>query len=74
MDRVDRFLSRPHRRNVVVERYEPVAGRRAEPGERQQLVAMVALLVEALLQHGAEVVPEVGIFIGGLAGFFAELA
>ena len=45
VDRIDRVLSRPHRRDVFVERDEPVARRRAEPGERQQLIALFAVLV-----------------------------
>ena len=71
-DCVDRLLSRPHRGDVIVERDQPVARRRPEADKRQDRVALLAVLVEPFLQHGAEIVPELGIFLGRLAGLLGQ--
>ena len=69
-DRVDRLLALFHRRKVVVERKEAVARRGAKAREPQERVLLLSVLIQPLLQHGAEIVPKLGVF----AGRFARLA
>src|SRR5262249_463005 len=74
VNRVDRILFRFHLSDVIVERYEPVAGGGAKPGEPQQLVAMVTVLVKAFLEHGPEIIPKFGILVRRLAGLLRKFA
>ena len=57
-DREDRVLARLHALDVVGEPDPAVARGAAEAGELQQALALVVILVDALLQHRAELLPE----------------
>jgi hypothetical protein len=51
-----------------------VARRRAEADERQQRLALLVVLIEALLQHGAEIAPELRVVLGRVLGLLLQLA
>ena len=57
-DRVDRVLAGLHARDVVGEADPAVLGGAAEARELEQALALLVVLVEALLEHRAELVPE----------------
>ena len=61
--------------HVLLERAQAaLARRRGEARERQQLVAALVVLVEALLQHRAEGVPDLAIGLGVLVRRALQLA
>ena len=55
---VDRLLAFLHPRHVISERGQPVDAGRAEAQQRRDLAAAVVVLVDALLEDGAEILPE----------------
>ena len=72
---VDRGLILLQRTNIVLQAAQPFAGRRAvEARQSEQRIAPLEVLVEALLEHGAEILPHLGVGRGIAVGELEQLA